>query len=326
METTDEKYNCELQKAAVMLKQAEKVSILIHVSPDGDAIGCSAALKLALERLGKKASVLCSDKIPEKYSFLPLKNEIKQESQEEHGDAFVVAVDLADEKLFGEKLQAYAGKVQLCFDHHSSNTHYADFTVLDPKAAAACEIIADLMKFLNVVIDKDIANCIYTGLATDTGCFRYSCTRPKTLRMAADLIEKGADFSFINKLLFETNTRARLELEKRAMETLHYYFNGHVAVIVITLETLRAAGADESELEGVASMPIRIKDVLVGITAKEKEPGVYKISVRTTGGVDASAICSELGGGGHKAAAGCKMEGTLEQVRDAILVSVGKAL
>lgn len=311
-----------LFEAAETLRKARNIVILIHMSPDGDAIGSSKALRLAVEKLGKKARVLCSDPIPAKYDYLP-----PEPPEEPMGEPdLIMALDLADEKLFGEKLRPYLGRVQLCIDHHFSNMHYAGMTALFPEAAATCEIMAGLLKVLNVEIDKDIANCIYTGMATDTGCFRYSNTRPNTLRTAADMMEKGAEAAKINKLLFETDTKERLELEKRAMETLEYDYDGRVALIYITLDMLRGSGADDGELEGIASMPIRIKGVKAGITIKEKSPGVYKISVRTTDDVDASAICGALGGGGHRAAAGCQCEGTLAQAKAAILAAAGKGL
>lgn len=314
-------YSSDLKRAASILKGADKIVILTHKSPDGDTLGSAFALCRALLKLGKKVRVECSDAFPKKYEYLYEGIEFENFEPE-----LIVASDIATENLFGDNLKKYKGKVGLCIDHHPSNEKYADFTLVSPAAAANCEIIPDVIDLLGVKIDKKIADCIYTGLATDSGCFRFSNTTAKTLSAAARMIEFGADNARINKKLFETMSKARIEMERRVFGTLEYHFGGRAALIVITREMNEKTGISESETEGIPSIPARIEGVSVGITIKEKGNNFYKISLRTNGGLNASQICSKLGGGGHVCAAGCEFNDSLENVKSAILSAVEEAL
>lgn len=309
-----------LGKAVSILTDAGSVLILTHKSPDGDTLGSAFALCRALKKLGKQVSVICSDPFPPKYYYLHEGIESMQFEPE-----LLVACDIASINLFGDRLKEYENSVGLCIDHHPSNTKYAEFTLLEPSAAATCEIMADVIDLLDVEFDSDIANCIYTGVATDTGCFRYSNTSPKTLRTAANMIEKGARAAFINKMIFETKSRGRLEMERLALENLEYHFNGRAALIVLTRSMNEETGIDESEMEGIPAITACIEGVEVGITIKEKDTDVYKLSLRTNGQLNASDICTRFGGGGHAAAAGCQIEGKIEDVKAAILESVSDA-
>lgn len=315
-QNADERAN-RLKKAAKILLDAQNILILTHKSPDGDTLGSAFGLCRSLLKLGKAAKVICSDPIPKKYGYLVAGADFEVPD-------LIVASDIATVGLFGSSLETYAQKVDLCIDHHPSNSGYAKYTFVDTAAAATCEIMTELIDLLGVEIDKDIAQCLYTGLATDTGCLRFSNTMPKTLRTAAALIEKGADNAKLNKLLFETVSRGRLEIERMALETLEYHMNGKVAIITLTKAMYDKAGINESDTEGIASIPARIEGVEAGITVKEDTNSEYKISVRTNGTLNASKICAELGGGGHSAAAGCRVIGSLDDAKRKILEAVEK--
>jgi phosphoesterase RecJ-like protein len=309
-----------LNKAVSILKDAESILILTHKSPDGDTLGSAFALCRALKNLGKQLSVVCSDSFPQKYDYLYKGLELTQFEPE-----LIVACDIASVNLLGERLKPYENRIGLCIDHHPSNTKYADCTLIEPTAAATCEVMAQVIDLLGVEIDSDIANCLYTGLVTDTGCFRYSNTSPKTLRVAAHMIEKGASSAYINKLLFETKSRGRLEIERLVLETLEYHFDGRAALVVLTRSMNEKTGIGESDTEGIPSITACIEGVEVGITVKEKENDVYKLSLRTNGLLNASNICGRFGGGGHAAAAGCQIDGKIEDVKTAILGAVSDA-
>lgn len=309
-----------LAQAAAFLRGAEDVCILAHASPDGDTLGSSHALCLALRALGKRAVVSCSDPIPQRFAFLTVPA----------GPAFtsqtVVSTDVADPKLLGAPNEALKDRVALCIDHHPSNTFYAARTLLCPTASSACEIIADVLDELRVEITPDIADRIYTGLATDTGCFRFGNTEAKTLRLAARLLEAGARTAQINKWMFDTVSRARLAAEQLVLQALEYHADGRVALVAITRAMREQTGVEEADVEGFASLTAQVEGVLVGITIREKDDGSFKLSLRTNEGMDASAICAHFGGGGHKAAAGCRMERPLPKVKQAILQAVNEAL
>lgn len=308
--------------AAALLKEQQDILIICHESPDGDTTGSAFALAHALGRLGKRVRIACSDPLPRNCSFFT-----ETFFQEEFLEKYVVAVDVADSKLFGDKLEAYKTCTDLCIDHHPTNTQYAKKLLLRPQAAATAEIIFEVIQKLGITVDKEIAQCLYTGLATDTGCFLYSNTTADTHRLAAQLMETGIDFAAINRLMFETKTPGRVAMEKLLYNDLKYYFDGRCAVICITRDMLEQTGASGEELEGLASLPRQIEGVEVGVTMKQREDRAsFKVSVRTNTQADASKICGLLGGGGHAKAAGCLVMGGIEEARMKILDAVKACL
>ena len=304
------------QTAVLRLRGAEDVLILCHKNPDGDTIGCAGALCLALKALGKNAAVLCSDPIPSLYDFMGL--ELFDSS---FTPGFVVAVDVASIQLFGDRnnVQKYAEHVDLCIDHHASNSGYAYETLLDPGAAAACELMIDVIEEMGVPLTPAIADCLYTGISTDTGCFRFSSTTARTHKAAARVMEAGANIEMLNARLFESRSRGRIEIEKMALESLEYFFDGRCAMICLTWDQIVTSGVAGAELEDLTSLPRSIEGVEVGLTLRQQKDGSYRISIRTAGAVDACAIARHLGGGGHARAAGCAVEGTLEEAKEKIL-------
>ena len=310
-----------LESVAKTLLSKDKILILTHRSPDGDTIGSGYALAMALRKLGKNVKVDCTDPFPEKYSYFTDKL-----GKLEFDEEFVVSVDIADTKLLGEKLSDYADKIDLCIDHHGSNTKYAKEYYVEASAAAAAQVIAKLIRLMNVEFDKDIANAIYTGITTDTGCFRYTNVTAETHRIAADMIDCGAESRMINRLMFETKSRSRLEIERRVMDSIQFYLDGRCAIAYATIDMMKESGAVDNDMEGVSSLPRQIEGVMAGITLREKNNGKFKVSVRTTDELDASAICANFGGGGHKAAAGCMITGTLNEAIEQIIEVVRQAL
>ena len=215
-----------VQEAAARLAAHDRIRVLTHQSPDGDTLGCAGALCLGLRALGKQAQFVCADPVPGKYQSMlaPL-------TVQTFDPDYVVAVDLADPQLLGTLREQYEFAADLGIDHHGSNTGWTRESLVDASAAAACELIAQVLHALGVPLNRDIANCLYTGLCTDTGCFRYSNTTPRTLRLAADLMEAGADAAAINMQMFEIKTPSRLAIERMALDGLQYAYDGRVAVM-----------------------------------------------------------------------------------------------
>ena len=313
----------DCRTAAARLRGADKVLILCHKNPDGDTVGSAGALCKALQSLGRTAAVLCSDPIPKMYDYMNIAT-----FDGSFTPAFVVAVDVASIQLFGEKnnVQDYAAHVQLCIDHHSSNSGYAYETLVDGTASATCELLVELMDELAVPITPEIAACLYTGIATDTGCFRFASTSARTHKAAARVIEAGADVEMLNARLFESRSHGRMEAERMAMESLEYYFHDRCALIFLTWDEISGCGVAGAELEDLTSLPRSIEGVEVGLTLRQQKDGSFKISVRTGGEIDACAIARRLGGGGHSRAAGCEISGNLDNAKHAILEEVRKEL
>lgn len=296
--------------AAALLRGWDDILVLCHASPDGDTLGSASALLRGLKALGKRAWFACADEVDEKFAYLFAGLEPPAQPL-----AHVMSVDVATTSLLGELEETYKGKIELAIDHHGSHSDFAQEAWVEPTAPAACELIYLLLAELGVALDKPMADCLYTGLTTDTGCFRYSSVTPRTHRVAASLLEAGADAAEINRKMFESKSRAQLEAERLVMESLAFSCGGRCAIVQVPYSLYARTGVRESELEGVASLPRQIEGVMVGITIKEKEDGTIKASVRSNPPVSACAICEKFGGGGHPFAAGCSFEGeTMESV------------
>lgn len=308
-----------VQQAAQRILEAEDILILSHKNPDGDTIGSASALYHGLTQLGRRAAVLCSDELPARYGYTGARI-----FQGEFEPQLVVAVDVASVQLFGDKreMPRYSRHVNLCIDHHAGNGGYADFTLLDPQAAATAELLYQVLREMGVTITPQIADCLYTGVATDTGCFRFASTTANTHRVAAELIEAGAQVEELNTRLFACTARERMAAERIARDHLEYHLEGRCALVYLTRDEIEASGVDPADLEDLTSLPISIEGVQVGLTLRQQPSGSYRISVRTAKGVDACAIARRLGGGGHTRAAGCELLGTLENTKRAILAEV----
>ncbi len=308
-------------QAAAILSTADRILILTHQFPDGDTLGSGYALCRALRALGKQATVICNDPIPEKYDYM-----MEGLAEQTFDPAFVCAVDVADSKLLGDSLQVYAEQTALCIDHHGSHRDFEDKLVLDATMGATAMLILQLIEALGVTVDTVMADCLYTGIATDTGCFKYSNTTPLAHRMAAQLMEVGAHTEQINRAMFDIKSRARLALEQQALQSMEFYDDGRVAVMKITEEMVLQSGANEFDMEGLSPLSRQIEGVWIGLTLRQKADGSYKVSVRTGAHADAAVICGLLGGGGHARAAGCTVYGSAEEVvarlREAIYASV----
>ncbi len=310
-----------LEQVADLLFNNDNFLVLMHKSPDGDAVGSAYALCMVLRSIGKKANPFCGDEIPPMYEYFTRYVE-PQDFQPE----YIISVDLASVGLLSGKAKEYADKVNLCIDHHGSNTGYAEYGYVDGKISSCAEIIKYLLDVMKVDIDKNVANAVFTGICTDTGCFKYSSVSPQTHRVAAELMEAGAESADICHLMFDSKSREKLELERMVLETLEFSERGEIAFIYISLETMEKSGAAQSDTDGIASMPRQIEGVKIGITMKEKDGGEFRFSVRTADDIDASEICKQFGGGGHKAAAGCSIHKEQTAAKEDMLEACKAAL
>lgn len=308
------------QAAAERLAARNHIAILAHNKPDGDTLGSCFALLYALEALGKTARVECADGFPERYGMI-----CGGYSPKPFAPQYVVACDVAGADLLGGLETAYPA-VDLCIDHHKSNTLFAACTVLDPAAAAAAQILHQVIRALGVRPDFRIATALYTGLSTDTGCFRFANVTSAALRLAAEMIDCGADYRLVNKRMFDSKSRGRIAVEQAVMQTLEYSHGGRCAIITLPHDVYERYGVTEDDLDGLSALPRRIEGVLCGIMIKEQQSGSHRISMRCDPPLDASAICQLFGGGGHTGAAGCNLTGSLEAVKQRLREAVGDAL
>lgn len=308
----------DLRETAELLQKSDKVLLLCHAHPDGDTLGSATALARALVAMGKKVRIECGDPIPKDFSFM-----FEGLVQSDFEPELIAAIDVADIKLLGKENEGrYQGRIQLCIDHHGSNMLYADMVCLEAESASTAEMIYILLGLMNAEITPAIASCLFTGVSTDTGCFRFSNTTVRTFEIAAALAKLGADTYNIIQVFFETKSKTFAALERLALDSTRLYFSDRCALMCVTQEMYRKSGSDESEVDRLANLPRQIEGVLVGVTMRELKDGNFKASVRTHGDIDASAICKRLGGGGHMGAAGCTLYGTKQQAINSLLKEI----
>lgn len=306
----------DLQKACELLLQRDNFVIFTHQKPDGDTVGSAFALMMILRSAGKNAAVFNSGDIPEKYGYFTAG--CPQTKSAPDGRT-LVAVDIASPNMLTTKAEPYKDEFYLSIDHHAFCTPFANYNYTNPSAAATCEIIYEIAKALNTEITKPLAAALYTGIATDTGCFLYSNATPLTHRIAADLIECGIDFAEINRKMFESKTAGRINLEKEVWQTLEISHNGLIATVIATSDMFKKAGAVEDDFEGLTSITRSVEGVKIGITLRETEKDVYKCSLRSYPPIESTAIAAAFGGGGHLRAAGCTVKGELTKVKEKLL-------
>ncbi len=308
----------DMQETANLLRQKNNILFLCHKHPDGDTLGSASSLAHALTAMGKTVRIECNDPIPKDFSFM-----FEGIENPPFEPEFVVSIDVADTKLLGNELEEkYADCINLCIDHHSSNILYAEKIFLDSNSASTAEMIYLLLGELNAEITPLIASCLFTGVSTDTGCFRFSNTTVRTFEIASKLAALGADTYNIIQVFFETKTKTYAALERLALDSMRFYFSDRCALICVTQDMYEKSGSNESETDKLANLPRQVEGVLVGITMRELKDGGFKASVRTHGDIDASEICKRLGGGGHKGASGCTLCGTKQQAINALLKEV----
>ncbi len=306
-----------LHQTAKFLKKHDNFVILTHSSPDGDTLGAGYSLFYGLKEMGKVAAVICADVIPQKYGYFAHETDNVDSTK-----ATVIAVDVATKSLLGSLEEEFGDKVDLCIDHHISNSEFAENLYLDHTASATCEIIFDLLQEMDVNINDNAAMALYTGIATDTGCFKYSNVTAKTHTVAANLYKYNFNPAEINKLMFDTKSRNLLELERMVLDTAEYHFDNKCILLCVTAEMQQKTGCSGSDLEGIAVISRSVEGVIAGITIKQTDDDTYKISLRTYPPLNASDICKKIGGGGHNAAAGATVTGSLEEIKAKILDSV----
>ncbi len=307
------------------IKKAKSIVILTHENPDGDAVGSSLAMYLAIKKLDKDVDII----IPEFsrcFKFLPSANEIKKEIIDKKYD-LAISLDCADfKRLVGNELFEKATS-KVVIDHHSSNNMYGDYNFVNPVAPACCEILVGMFEYLGIEISIEIGTCILTGIITDTGGFRYSGVTAETFEFTAELLRKGVNVSEVYKRVLETKTMANFELNKKISDRMEFFENGKVAFTYITLDDEESVSAEPGDHEGLVEVGRDIEGVEVSVFLREnKDRTGYKVSLRSNDYVNVSDVCFMFGGGGHLRAAGCMILGELEQVKSKILNEVKKVI
>lgn len=288
----------------------------IHANPDGDCFGSACGLAGALKKLGKKIVILSPNPVPKRLHFLNysgidvLENREGFEKIKDEKHTYIT-VDVASDHLLGELSDVFMSSNKYAVDHHEKNTISADKLYLESTASAAGEIvykiICELCDWANENIwDAKIASSVFGAISSDTGCFKYGNTTPDTHRIAALLMEKGADCKEINYRLFDLKSPVQIAVESLAYKNIEFYEDGRISFIYLSKEMLDSIGASASDTETVSQLGRGIEGVQIAAFMRDKADGEFKVSVRCNSGADVSQLCASLGiGGGHKKAAGC---------------------
>ena len=300
------------RECAKLLKQQDDFLIVTHNNPDGDTVGSAAALCSALRRSGKRAFLYPNPQFNRKQR--PLAEPFL--APEGFASAFTVAVDVATEQMLA---RGFAGKADLCIDHHPTNSHYAAQELIRDEKSACGEIVLELVKALCGDVTKDEASLLYIALTTDTGCYQYDNTNAATLSAGSELLRLGADSPNIIKDFFRKVSPARLRLEGLIYSNMRFYRGGKIAVALITREMLEKSGATEDDFDDLAGLAGRTEGSVVNLTIRELPNGDSKVSVRSTKELSSSAICAAFGGGGHEMAAGCTIAAPPEKAAELLM-------
>ena len=302
---------------AARLRGMDRILILTHVRPDGDTIGCASALCQALRDMGKEAYLLYNPEITATYA--PYARDYW--APEGWEPESIVSTDVAVLDLLPANAAPYRERIALAIDHHPSHSYFAAESYVDASAAACGEILYAVICQLTAITPA-IALRLYVAIATDTGCFVYSNTTASTHRITADLLAHDFGAADVNKALFRTKSKVRLRMEAHMAAHMELYDDDRVVVMTIPLSLRQEMQATEADIEELSSLAALVEGTDCAITLRELRPGTVKVSLRTGARVNATEVCAKLGGGGHRAAAGATVSGTMDEVKQAVLRAV----
>jgi phosphoesterase RecJ-like protein len=299
-----------IKKLAEKLKEYDNFCIVYHIRPDGDCIGSSYALALALKSLGKKCTVKGRDEIPRIHRYMTDKVTL-----DEIPEPVYIAVDSASPQRVGTFSHKH---FTFCIDHHDNTFEDVDYRYVEKDCGACSEIIFKIIRELGVTVTKQIADLLYTAIVTDTLCFRTTDTRVQTFEIAAELVRAGADVYYIGRINTFIKSAGRTKIEEILRKSLHFTCDNRVVTGIIMLDDLKTAGVLDSDLEGINSLVEQIEGVRIGTTIRELPDGKMRCSMRSNGDISSNEICKLHGGGGHFHAACCELDMSAEEARAVI--------
>ena len=313
-----------LDEILVEIEHAEKIVIMAHETPDGDAIGSMLSMYLALKKMGKEADVIVKE-FPRTFAFLPGANKVKTSSDIEKYD-LAISLDCTDLKRLVGREYFEKAKKTIVIDHHSTNTMFGDLNFVNPVSPACCEILAGMFEYFDIEIDAEIGSCILTGIITDTGGFKYSSVTSETFEFTAELLRKGVNVSDIYQRVLETRTKSNFELLRRATNRLELLEDGKVAFTYINKKDEEEVNAEPGDHEGIVEKGRDIEGVEVSVFLRQRDDKTFKVSLRSNDYVNVSDVAIVFGGGGHVKAAGCRISGTPEQIKSTLVGIIKKYL
>lgn len=313
----------EYLRAAQFLREKDDFLLMTHIHPDGDALGSTLGLAAVLAKIGKRCTVVHEEAMPRRFSFLPGIDRVHSVAECDRRFRTAVSLDCADRERIGTAVELLdEGAELLNIDHHATNDRFGSLNLVDVGASATCQIVCELARLLGVPLAGDVAVCLYTGLFTDTGGFRYGNTTAAVHRLAAEMIDLGLNPYPIADRAVEMLTLTQVRLLAGALAELRTGAGGLVAYIPVSFRLLQETGASVEDTQELVNYARNLEGVEVGLMFREEEPGRVKVSLRSKYTVDVSKIAARFGGGGHLRAAGCTVEGSLDRVVQRVLDAV----
>jgi bifunctional oligoribonuclease and PAP phosphatase NrnA len=310
------------------IAQYKSFLVMSHQRPDGDAVGSSLAMALALQNLGKAVEVWNEDPLPKKFDFLPAGNCWRvTPAAPSHFDV-IVSVDNANKKRLGRAVDMLTdAKMWINIDHHASNERFGDLNIVDPDSPATGEILCRLFKDAGIAVSRDMAVSLFVAISTDTGSFMYPATTAQSFRIAADLVEKGLKVGDISKIIYESYPLGRFKLMQRFLAKAAFRANSRISYSWIQPEDYRETQAAPEDSEGLIDMIRAIDTVVASVMFEKLEDGKIRMSLRSKDPhVDVNKIAQKFGGGGHALAAGARTSGTPEEIQEKVLSEMEKLL
>ncbi len=316
-----------IRETAEIIRTGDRFLVVTHVSPDGDAVGSLLGLTGALTEMGKTVTALCADAIPDTFGFLPGVDRITASPDTvELAPEWIVSVDAAEDKRISGDISRFRDRAKLInIDHHGTNPLYGDVNLVVPHATSTAELVVQCLKEAGHTISRSTAECLYTGIITDTGGFRFSGVNGDTLRIAGDLIDTGFDPYEVTRALYEEYPLTRVLLERLMLERMELLLDDKLCVGILYADDFPRVGADVSETENLVDRLREIRGVEVGMLITGLPSGMTRVSLRSKGTVDVAEVAGKLGGGGHAAAAGIKSRLSPEEVKEKLVSSLAQA-
>lgn len=316
------------EAVAEAIRKAQTIAVVSHVNPDGDTLGCATAMRLGLLALGKDVTLFCDGKIPDIMSFLPGADLFRRPEENEGPFDLMLSVDVSDVKRLGacEALRK-ASRMTAQIDHHPTNPLFMEINSVDGEAPAACLMIREQLKALGVPLTKEIAECLYAGISTDTGNFAFSATNSECFQVMSELMETGLPLAQLNRILFRVKPREQMKLLGRALESMRFAGNGNmIAVMKLTREDFEDCGALSEHADTVVNYGLDTVGTEMAVLAREGADGKIKFSLRAKEPQRIDDVAQKFGGGGHPQASGITMDGSLDETLELVLAEMVKKI
>ena len=306
--------------------KAKRMALIAHVSPDGDTVGATLALRLAFLSLGKAVDVICDGEASRSLAYLPGIDAFLKPQQTDGLYDTVIAVDVSDHKLLGKADAVFdRAPVKMVIDHHATNPGYGDYNYIRGDECSCCVLAYDAIAGMDIELTKDMGTCLMTGMSTDTGHFMYPYTTPHAFEVAGKLLALGVDVSYITRVLYRTQERSAVNLTRIAYRNMRFELDGQVGVIELTQDDMDEAGATIHQTNGLVNKALEVEGVRMAILATQREDGV-KLSLRAVEPDTVNDIAKQFGGGGHAQAAGVTMQMPMSDAVSAILSAMALKL